>query len=115
MRSLKKAAYYTYADNRINLDCDNYLMLKKNGDLGHITIAHEYMRAAGKEGGTSGSADGIDVGDEVMNSSGEYGNVMGIFPDGKLMVYFRLAKKHQFYYSSELARTAGCAEIKTCK
>lgn len=49
MRELKKTAFFTTDPFRINLDCELYEAQKKNGDLGPITIFHEYMRAIGKD------------------------------------------------------------------
>lgn len=54
MREIRKTAYYTKTNNQINLDCDNYEAAKKKGELGPITIFHEYMRAIGKEGSEYG-------------------------------------------------------------
>jgi len=50
VRGLKKAAFYTSANNRINLDCERFDEMRKNGELGPVVIFHEYMRANSDEG-----------------------------------------------------------------
>ncbi len=49
MRELRKKAYYFESTGNIHIDCDLYYQAKEEGELGPITVFHEYMRAIGKE------------------------------------------------------------------
>lgn len=50
IRDQKKSAYYLAARKSVYLDCDTYYDAKKKGEMGPVTLFHEYMRRLDKEG-----------------------------------------------------------------
>ncbi|MEQ1664190.1 MAG: hypothetical protein ABL927_02300, partial [Bdellovibrionales bacterium] len=55
----------------INLDCENYYKAKSTGELGYITVFHEYMRALGKEGSEYGTSSKLFLALQVLGFTEE--------------------------------------------